>query len=534
MPQPAIAMTPARRRVLTVVLAMTVLIVVIDITILNVALESIQRGLDATNAGLQWSINSYMITFGAFIFTGGVCADRYGRKRTLVLALIAFGMTSVLAAYSGSIGQLIAWRALMGVAAAVIPTVTLSVIINDFPPPDRPKGIAAWAATGGIALAIGPVVGGLLLDHFWWGSVFLINAPLVIACVAAVLWLVPESEGPRADGFDPAGVLLSIVASGALVYGIVTGGEENDWTSLQTLGPIIGGLALAALLVLVERRTSSPALDVKLFNSSRFSGGTAVIALAFFAFMGAIYILTFYFQAVRGYTPLRAGMLMLPMGVGALLTSTSTPRFMRRIGPRRVVVYGTAALVAVPVVYSQVEEATPVGWIIALQFVFGLGWGCIMAPATASLMSVVPPHKAGAGQAVSQTLRQIGSALGVAVIGSLTGALYRSSFGSAADAFPAEMRHDAAGSIVGTLGGLQAVQQRIESLTPLARDGDAGAAAQLERLTALRPPTIVADAVDAYMSSMQVTMLVTAAIALVAGAAAPTPVATSAPAPEGR
>jgi EmrB/QacA subfamily drug resistance transporter len=520
MTEPAIVMTPLRRRALTVVLAMTVLIVVIDITILNVALESIQSGLSATNAELQWSINSYMITFGAFIFTGGVFADRYGRKRTLLLGLVAFGVTSVFAAYSDSIGQLIAWRSLMGVAAAVIPTVTLSVIINDFPPQDRAKGIAAWAATGGVALAVGPVVGGLLLTEFWWGSVFLINAPLVAACIVAIVRLVPESGSQRDNKFDPAGVLISIVASGALVYGIVTGGENNEWGTLQVLGPIVGGLLLAGLLIVVERRVASPALDVKLFSSDRFSGGTAVIALAFFAFMGAIFILTFYFQAVRGYSPLRAGMLMLPMGIGALLTSTATPRLMRQYGPRSVVVAGTLTLFVILLAYSQVAEGTAVAVLIGLQFVFGLGWGCIMAPATASLMSVVPPQKAGAGQAVAQTLRQIGSALGVAIIGSLTGALYRSDFGSTADQFPEAMRHDAGGSIGGTLGGLQAVGQRIRELTPLAENGDQSAAAQLDALTALSPPAVVADAVDAYMSSMQVTMLVTAAITLVAAGVA--------------
>jgi MFS family permease len=193
---------------------------------------------------------------------------------------------------------------------------------------------------------------------------------------------------------------------------------------------------------------------------------------------------------------------------------------MRQYGPRNVVVAGTLTLFVMLVAYSQVAEGTAVAVLIGLQFVFGLGWGCIMAPATASLMSVVPPQKAGAGQAVSQTLRQIGSALGVAIIGSLTGALYRSDFGATADQFPEAMRHDAGGSIGGTLGGLQGVAQRIRELTPLAENGDQAATAQLDALTALQPPAIVADAVDAYMSSMQVTMLVTALVALMAAGVA--------------
>ncbi|MEV4419228.1 MFS transporter [Patulibacter sp. NPDC049589] len=196
--------TPGQRRAITALLAITVLVVVMDITILNVALEDIQRGLDATNGELQWSLNAYMITFAAFIFTGGVCGDRFGRKRTLLAGLVVFGVGSALAATSGSIGQLIAWRTVMGVGAAVVPTVTLAIIINVFPPPERPKAIAAWAAAAGVAFAVGPVLGGLLLSVFSWGSVFLVNVPLVAVGVVLIARLVPESKMPRAAPLDPA------------------------------------------------------------------------------------------------------------------------------------------------------------------------------------------------------------------------------------------------------------------------------------------------------------------------------------------
>ena len=231
------SLTPQRRNAIRALLAVAVLVVVMDITILNVALEEIQRGLQATNAELQWSLNSYAITFAAFIFTAGVCGDRFGRKRTLIVGLIIFGGASVLAAFSPSMGWLIGWRAVMGVGAAVVPTVTLAIIMNVFPPAERMKAIATWAAAAGVAFAAGPLVGGVLLEWFSWGSVFLINAPLVVIGVALIARLVPESRAPASAGFDPAGVMLSIAAVGLLVFGIVDGRPWKRLARRQRLGP---------------------------------------------------------------------------------------------------------------------------------------------------------------------------------------------------------------------------------------------------------------------------------------------------------
>lgn len=192
-----------RRRAILALLAVTVLIVVMDLTIINVALNPIQQSLDATNAELQWALDSYLITFAAFLFTGGVCADRFGRKKTLIVGLMVFGISSVLGAYAGTVTELILWRAVMGVGAAVVPTVTLAIILNVFPPMERQKAIAAWAAAAGVAFAVGPVLGGLLLEQFWWGSIFLINAPLIVAGIALMLWLVPESKNPSPPSSTP-------------------------------------------------------------------------------------------------------------------------------------------------------------------------------------------------------------------------------------------------------------------------------------------------------------------------------------------
>src|SRR5689334_15238101 len=259
-------LSPGRRKAVLILLALTGLVVVMDLTILNVALDTIQRDLNASTAGLQWALDSYLISFAAFIFTSGVCADRFGRKKTLLAGLVIFGAASLFAAYSGGIGELILWRAVMGVGAAVVPTVTLAILINAFPPAERPKAIGAWAGAAGVAIAVGPLAGGLLLQSFWWGSVFLINVPLVIIGVVLIAWLVPESRNPANTKFDPAGVVLSILAVGALVYGIVTGGERNDWLALPVIGSLVAGVLLIALLVVVERRIASPALDVKLLK----------------------------------------------------------------------------------------------------------------------------------------------------------------------------------------------------------------------------------------------------------------------------
>ncbi|MFV2117023.1 MFS transporter [Streptomyces sp. Act-28] len=342
-----------RRRAILALLAITVLIVVMDLTIINVALTPIQQSLNATNAELQWSLDTYLITFAAFLFTGGVCADRFGRKRTLMAGLVLFGASPVLGAYADTITELIVWRGVMDVGAAVVPTVTLAIIMSVFPSMERPKAIAAWASAAGVAFAVGPVLGGLLLEQFWWGSIFLINAPLVIVGLILMGWLVPESKNPAPAKFDPLGVLLSIVAVGLLVYGIVTGGESNDWLAADTLGALVGGVVLLVLLVVIESRMAAPSLDVSLLRSTRFSAGSAAIALCFFALIGAIFITQFYYQAVLGFSPMKAGLLMLPMGVGSMIMSARSPKLMMRFGPRAVVAAGACVMAVSFVLTSQ-------------------------------------------------------------------------------------------------------------------------------------------------------------------------------------
>ncbi|MFG2628148.1 MFS transporter [Streptomyces sp. NPDC048473] len=487
--------SPGRRRLILVVLALTGLVVVMDLTILNVALATIQHDLKTSTAGLQWALDAYLITFAAFIFTGGITADRFGRKKILIAGMVIFGVASTLAAYSDTITELVIWRALMGVGAATVPTVTLAILINVYPPAERPKAIAGWAGTAGVATVVGPLVGGLLLQVSWWGSVFLINAPLIVLGIALISWLVPESKNTQSNSFDPLGVLLSIAGVGVLVYGLVNGGEEGDWLAMGTVGPIAAGIVLLALLVWAESKLKVPALDMSLLKDARFSAGTFSIALAFFGLIGSLFVTAVYFQSVHGYRPVEVGALMLPIGVGGFFMSQRCPALAARFGARWVVACGSTAMAVAFLCFALVDHDTPF-WVLAvIQLILGLGWGVIMTPATASLMSAVPPVKAGAGQAVSQTVRQVSGALGVAVIGSLLGATYRSDIGDAVDVLPAGLRDEAAGSVGATLRALDAAGNKVSA-------GDV--AALKER------------ALDAYQSGMQVTMLISAVIALAA------------------
>ncbi|MFF5448539.1 MFS transporter [Streptomyces sp. NPDC012888] len=501
-------LSSGRRRAILALLAATVLVVVMDLTIINVALNPIQQSLDATHGELQWALDSYLITFAAFLFTGGVCADRFGRRKTLITGLVVFGVASVLGAYATDIVQLIVWRAVMGVGAAVVPTVTLAVIMNVFPPAERPKAIAGWAAAAGVAMAVGPVLGGVLLEAFWWGSIFLINAPLIAVAVVLLATLVPESKSPVRGKFDPVGVLLSVVSIGLLVYGIVVAGEDG-WTSAGALGAIAGGLLLLVALVVFEKRTAAPSLDVSLLRNSRFSAGTVAIALCFFALISVIFLSQFYYQAVLEFSPLKAGLLMLPMGIGSMVVSARCPKLVMRFGPRAVVAAGATVIALSAAVAALFDAGTPTWLLVVSQLVLGLGWGSIMAPATASLMSVVPPAKAGAGQAVSQTGRQVAGALGVAVIGSLLGSSYRSSMGDAVNVLPEALREEAANSIGGTLRAVQATEL-----------GD-------------QAPALIAKASDAYVAGMQLTMFVVAGVALAAALVALRWLPKTPPAPPG-
>jgi EmrB/QacA subfamily drug resistance transporter len=442
-----------RRWTILGVLVVSLLVVVLDNTILNVAMKTLadpNAGLGASQSDLAWMINSYTLVFAGLLFTAGILGDRLGRKRMLTAGLVVFGLASLASAYAQTPGQLIGARGLMGLGAAAIMPATLSIISNVFDPAERGKAIGVWAGAVGLAVAIGPVTGGLLLEHFWWGSVFLINVPIIAAGVAAVRVLVPESRDPNPGRVDLVGVLLSIAGLGTLVYGIITGGNSGDWGRPAVWGSIVAGVLILLVFVAYERRSSHPALDVRLFRQPRFSAAVGTVGLVFFAAMGSMFFGTFYLQLVRGYSPLQTGLLFLPFAAAQLIFAPRSAGFVQRYGPKAVCAAGMALVTAGLAAFLLVTEATPIWLLCLVYFGMGAGMASVIAPTTEAVMSTLPREKAGVGSAVTNTVRQVGVALGVAVLGSLLSQVYRGLMEGRLTGLPVALRDGAAESLAAT------------------------------------------------------------------------------------
>lgn len=444
-----------RRWVILGVLVISLLVVVLDNTVLNVALKVIadpKEGLGATQGELQWAINAYTLVFAGLLFTSGVLGDRLGRKRLLIIGMIVFGVASLVSAYAQSPGQLIAARALMGLGGALVMPQTLSVLSNVFTPAERPRAIGIWAGAVGLGIAIGPTLGGLLLDHFWWGSVFLINVPVVVFGVVGLAVIAPESRDPKPGRLDPLGVLGSILGLVLLTYGIISGGQSGSWVGPEVIGSIVAGLAVLAAFVWWESRIDHPSLDVRLFRDPRMSAAVGLIGLMFFALSGVVFFLTFYLQSVRGYTPFEAGLLVIPLAFAQLIFSPRSAGLVRRFGPKAVSVGGLLLVAFALSTYGWLISATIPIWVICVVgFIQGTGMAVVMPAATESIMSTLPRERAGSGSAVQNTARQTAIALGVAVIGSIVSTVYRGHIDGSLTALPAGLRHAAGESIESTM-----------------------------------------------------------------------------------
>jgi EmrB/QacA subfamily drug resistance transporter len=483
-----------RRWLILGVLITSLMAIVLDNTVLNVALKTIAEpgvGLGASQSQLEWGINSYTLVFAGLLFTFGVVGDRIGRKRMLMIGLVAFGLFSLVTAYAQTPDQLIWARAAMGLGAAAVMPQTLSIISNVFDPAERPRAIGIWAMAVGIGVAIGPVVGGLLLAHFWWGSVFLLNVPFTAAGAAAVWLVVPESKNPDPGKIDYVGVLASIAGLVLLVYGIIQGGEKGSWVHADVLGPIVAGLAVLAFFTWYERRLRYPSLDVQLFRNPRLSSAVGALALVFFGMMGALFFLSFYLQSVRGYSALQAGLLSLPFAAGQLLMAPRSAALVRRFGTKAVVASGLLVVTVALAGYQMLGVATPIWVLAALFFIQGAGMGTVMPPATEAVMSVVPRERAGSGSALTNVARQVAGALGVAVLGSILAQAYRGQLSPHLTGLSAAARGDAAGSIAGT----QAVAAKLGAGSPAGRD-------------------LATFADHAFVHAMHITTLISAAITL--------------------
>ncbi|WP_087928370.1 MFS transporter [Streptomyces albireticuli] len=488
-----------RRWAILTVLLFSLLIVVLDNSILNVAMKTIASpaptGLGATQSELEWAINSYTLVFAGILFTAGLLGDRLGRKKVLLFGMVVFGIGSVLSALAGSSGELIAFRAVMGFGGAFVMPATLAIIMNVFEREEQPKAIGIWAGAVGLAIAIGPITGGVLLDHFWWGSVFLVNVPIVIIGLIAMVLLVPDSKDPNPGRLDPLGVLLSVAGLVLLVYGIIKGGQLADFTEPEVFGPAVGGLLILLLFVLHERRSAHPAIDVRYFRNPAFSAAVSSIALVFFALMGTTFFIVFYTQSVRGCTPLQSGLLLLPLAAAQMIFAPRARLVVDRFGARAVCAVGMVLVAASTAGFLLLDTDTPIWVLEVLFFVQGTAMAHIMPPATVSIMQSLPREKAGSGSAVNNTFRQVGGALGVAVLGSVLSTTYRNGIGDELDAVPGltdSARHAAGESIEATLGLAEKL-------------GPAGKA-------------LVAPANDAFIHAMHITVIGATGVALLGAA----------------
>ncbi|MER6009340.1 MFS transporter [Streptomyces bluensis] len=460
-----------RRWAILGVLMLSLLIVVLDNSILNVAIKTISTpaptGLGATQSELEWAINAYTLVFAGLLFSAGLLGDRLGRKKVLLAGLVVFGIGSALAAQSGSPAELIAFRAVMALGAAFVMPATLAVLMNVFERDEQAKAIGIWAGGVGLAIAIGPITGGVLLDHFWWGSVFLINVPIVVLALTLMLWLVPDSRDPNPGRVDPLGVALSVVGLVLLVYGIIKGGQLADFTNATVLATIGAGLAVLAVFVLFEKRSDHPSIDVTYFKNKVFSAAIGAIALVFFALMGVTFFSVFYTQSVRGYSPLHAGLLLLPLAVAQMVFAPRARLVVDRFGNKAVCTAGLLTVAAMLAAFTALEADTPI-WVLEVIFFFmGTGMAHIMTPVSVVIMQALPREKAGSASALSNTFRQVGGALGIAVLGSVLSTVYRSGI---EDRLPPAVRHEAGESIEATLGFAAKLGPRGETLVAPAHD----------------------------------------------------------------
>jgi len=451
-----------RRRQILLVLCLSLLVVVIDNTILNTALPTLARVLHAGTSSLQWITDAYTLCFAALLIPAGALGDRYGRRLSLLGGLAVFAVGSTAAAFSSGTGMLIAARVVMGLGAAFVMPATLSILNAVFPPKERPQAIAAWSAVAGVGIVIGPTLGGLLLTHFWWGSVFLINVPLVALAMAGVLMTVPETAEPGTHRLDLPGTLLVAGALFAIVDAIIEA-PTRGWTGTTTLAEFAAGLAALGIFAWWELRIEHPLIDLRIFTSRAFSTAAASVTVIFFALFGSLFVLTQYLQLVHGYSPLSAGVRALPFAFAMGAMSPLSPLLAKRLGTRVIISAGMALMGGGLLDLSTAGVHTAYPPVALAVAIMGAGMGLVMAPASTTIMTTVPAHQAGAGSAINDTIREVGGALGIAIVGSLSAAVYHSRLGSvlAASHAPSHIVHVATSSVAAAdiagqrIGGLQ-------------------------------------------------------------------------------
>jgi EmrB/QacA subfamily drug resistance transporter len=499
-----------RRWAILAVLVTSLLVVVLDNTILNIALPTIQTDLGADQSQLLWAVDAYILVFAALLFTWGVLGDKYGRKKILVIGLTVFAIASAACAFATTPTMLIVFRGLMGIGGAAVLPVTLAVITVVFPPHERGKAIGAWAGAVGAAVALGPVLGGLLLENpqwtSWltnndWGGVFLINVPIVIIGLVGIFVVVPETKNPHPQALDIPGLVISFTGLVLFVYGIIHASQTLTFLTPSVLIPMILGALVLTAFVVTEARSDHRSFDVTLFKNRGYAVSLTAVTLAFFAMNGITFTLPFFLQTLRGYSTLQAGLCFLPFALGQIIAAPRSAGMVNKFGYKRVMTVGLALVgTALLILSFSLHLDTPLWVILVVFFVFGFGMGNVMAPASTVMQNALPLARAGAGSAVQNTVRQVGGALGVAVIGTVLATQYAKSLQPALDALPAQFPSAAKDAMSNSV---------IATVKVLGQAAEQGLPASVVEATK-------ATAFDAFLSASHVTTLISAIIVVVA------------------
>jgi DHA2 family multidrug resistance protein-like MFS transporter len=498
-----------RRWAILGVLVTSLLVVVLDNTILNIALPTIQKDLDADQSQLLWAVDAYILVFAALLFTWGVLGDTYGRKKILVIGLTVFAIASAACAFATTPSMLIVFRGLMGIGGAAVLPVTLAVITVVFPPHERGKAIGAWAGAVGGAVALGPVLGGLLLENpqwtSWltnndWGGVFLINVPIVIIGLVGIFMVVPETKNPHPQALDIPGLLISFTGLVLFVYGIIHASQTLTFLTPSVLIPMILGAIVLAVFVITEARSDHRSFDVTLFKNRGYAVSLTAVTLAFFAMNGITFTLPFFLQTLRGYSTLQAGLCFLPFAVGQIIAAPRSAGMVNRFGYKRVMTLGLALVgLSLLILSFSLHLDTPLWLILVVFFMFGFGMGNVMAPASTVMQNALPLARAGAGSAVQNTVRQVGGALGVAIIGTVLATQYAKSLSPALDTlppqFPSAAKDAMSNSVIATV---QVLEKAVGQGLPVSA-----------------ADSIRASAFDAFLNASHVTTLISTAVIIV-------------------
>ena len=455
----------ARRWIILGVLVLSLVLVVAAVSSVNTAIPSIRTQLQPTDSQLLWIVDLYAVVFAGLLLPAGALGDKFGRRGALQFGLAVFAVASVLASESGSPAQLLAWRGVMGLGAAFIMPSTLSLLTSVFPPQERSKAIAVWTGFAGAGGVIGTLIGGLVLNSFWWGSVFFVSVPIALIALVLVTLLCPSSKEEVNRRLDPIGALLSVVGFGALLYGIIEG-PEKGWGSIHS----VGAFALAAIaligFVLWEKRSSEPMLDMKFFAIRRFGIGSLGVTFVFLAMFAMFFLMAQYLQSVRGYSPLRSGFATLPFAIVMIALSPRGPALGEKFGTKRVISVGFVILPIALFLLSLITATSPY-WFVALCLcAMALGPAFAIPTFSSGIVLSLPLDKAGVGSAVNDTTREVGGAIGIAVLGSILSSHYRSGMKPAIAQLPAEAGQvaEAAQRGVGALSGLVKAAPNIPEL----------------------------------------------------------------------